>query len=241
MWKPCCLWPDLPGSKRSPTAHQAGNGPSQLQPSMPPCRVTVEVKRDAACSSKPPRSLPPPPAPAWHCWTPSPFAALPAAKVSCDPRQGFSQAFQRTSGPPTDRMSGVSSGPQHGKGTILDQGPGVTGENCGGAGVQRHSCPALQLIPREDTEQSPLGHGRAMSGLPQHLHSPSQLLSCLLLACPGQSSAPSAVWAGLNQPGSEAGYQQLRPEAELQLLVLSGPAASTMWPIITPGPLTGGG
>lgn len=101
--------------------------------------------------------------------------------------------------------------------------------------------PALQLIPREDTEQSPLGHGRAMSGLPKHLHSPSPLLCCLLLACPGQSSAPSAVWAGLNQPGSEASYQQLRPEAELQLLVLSGPGASTVWPIITPGPLTGGG
>lgn len=171
------------------------------------------------------------------------MAALPAAKVSCDPRQGFSQAFQRTSDPPTDRMSRVSSGPQDGKGIILDQGPGVTGENWGGAGVQRHSCRSVSVGSPcfADTEQSPLGHGTAMSGLPQHLHSPSQLLSCLLLACPGRSSAPSAVWAGLNQPGSEAGYQQLRPEAELQLLVLSGPGASTMWPIITPGPLTGEG
>lgn len=68
----------------------------------------------------------------------------------------------------------------------------VSGSPCSAAGSQ------------EATEQSPLGHGRAMSGLPEHLPSPSQLLSCVLLAYPGQNSAPSAVWAGLNQPGSAA-------------------------------------
>lgn len=101
---------------------------------------------------------------------------------------------------------------RHGKGTTLDQGPGVTGENWGGVGasstIPAAQCqwarPAQWLVPREATEQSPLGHGRAMSGLPQHLHSPSQALSCVLLTYPGQNLAPSAEWTSLNQPGSEA-------------------------------------
>lgn len=61
------------------------------------------------------------------------------------------------------------------------------------AAQRQWALPALRLVPREATEQSPLGHRRAMSGLPEHLHSPSQLLSCVLLAYPGQNLAPSAV------------------------------------------------
>lgn len=202
MWKPCCPWPEPPGSKSSSTAHQADNGLSQPLPSMSPFRVT--------CSSKPPSSLPsyPSPSSALLCTHPWQLFQQPK-RVLAHGRAPIKPS--RAQGPPTDCTSAASSGPRDGKGTTLDQGPGPlgrTGVGWGSSTIPAAQCqwalPDLRLVPREATEQSPLGHGRAMSGLPEHLHSPSQLLSCVLLAYPGQNSAPSAVWAGLNQPGSEA-------------------------------------
>lgn len=131
----------------------------QMQPPCPPGRqwpvpttaLNVPMQGhcggEAGCCMQQQATKKPPsvPSPSSALLDTHPMAALPAAKVSSDPRQGFRQTFQRTSGPPTDRMSGASSGPRDGKGTILDQGPGVTGENWGGAGVQRHSCCSVSV------------------------------------------------------------------------------------------------
>lgn len=91
-----------------------------------------------------------------------------------------------------------------------------------GTSARAHSLASLSLlsrpVSRAAAQQSPLGLGRA-TGRAASAPSlyPSQLLSCLPSACPGQSSAPSTVRASLNQPGSEAPSQWLWPEAELRL------------------------
>lgn len=153
----------------------------------------------------------------------SPIPAL--ARHCCAPTHGSSSSSQSKFWPtaglqsslPEPRALLLTARPQLPPGLEMGREPlwtraqgslGRAGVGWGSSTIPAAQCqwalPALRLVPREATKQSPLGHGRAMSGLPEHLPSPSQLLSCVLLAYPGQNSAPSAVWAGLNQPGSVA-------------------------------------
>lgn len=85
--------------------------------------------------------------------------------------------------------------------------PGVTGKNRLAWG-QRQGSPCCTDIPQGS-------HELRLMSRPWGGH--RSVLPCTLIlhhSC----SAPSTVWAGLNQPGSEPGHQQLWPQAELSSL-----------------------
>ena len=155
------------------------------------------------------------------------MADPPAATVSSDQGRA-SISPSRAKGSPTDpSCSGFLKASCDEKKTIPTR-PKCRWEEWGLRGVQCQKwspapvgspCSANTFSGKPQAEPT-----RPWSVPLQPLHCPSQLLSSQHCRPIGTSQA----W----RPGPQHPW----PQAELQLSVLSGPAASTLWPVMMPGP-----
>lgn len=172
-------------------------------PSMAPSRVTVGVKWDTAQQqvTKKPSLLPP-------AFGPLPLRLRP--EPCCAPSPGtpdrapVSPTVPRAC--PLIPCAGAFSRPR-GNVESTPTSPGVTGKNRIAWG-QRQGSPCCTDIPQGS-------HELRLMSRPWGGH--RSVLPCTFILY-HSCSAPSTVWAGLNQPGSEPGHQQLWPQAELSSL-----------------------